>query len=308
MFFIWILIGGPTRPISFSGPTLALPDQLGGGTYLSLPSAPFSIGNASVNLPSIGESGSGYGIGSGSNASIPSSSSLDGVSFGTPSPYRGVVMLSRSVSGAGSTNPNYESVTISVPSGADTPVDITGWTLESGATGNAAVIPTGAALPLSGIVNSASDIVLEPGQQAVILSGQSPIGTSFQLNKCIGYFADFQTFVPPLPQTCPDPSNELQRYYGPNYIRDAGCIDYVNSLNRCQAVLTPPTNISGACQSLALKYLNYNGCVDAHQHDADFYGNTWYVYLGRTTPLWRTQHEVVKLLDKQSRTVDAFTY
>lgn len=308
MFFVWILIGGPTRPISFSGPTLPLPGQLGGGTYLSLPRSPFSIGSSGgVTLPG---SSSGYGSesGAGTNAPVPPSSSLNGVSYGTPSPYRGTVTLSHSISGAGSSNPNDEYLTLSVSSNAGVPVDITGWTLESDATGNATVIPGGTPLPLSGIVNSAADIVLEPGQQAIILSGQSPIGASFQENKCIGYFADFQSFSPSLPQTCPDPSTELQRFYGPYYIRDAGCIDYVNTINRCQAVLTPPTTISGACQSFVLKYLNYNGCVQAHQNDADFAGNTWRVYLGRTAPLWRAQHEVVKLLDKQGRTVDAFTY
>ena len=308
MFFIWILIGGPTRPLALSGPALPLPGALGGGTYLSLPRAPFSIGNTDVSLPSIGLGSDASGSGYGSNAPVPSSSSLSGVSFGTPSPYRGTITMSHSISGAGSSNPNDEYLTLSVSSNAGVPVDITGWTLESDATGNAAVIPGGTPLPLSGIVNSAADIVLEPGQQAIILSGQSPIGASFQENKCIGYFANFQTFSPALPQSCPSPSTELQTYYGPSYIRDASCIDYVNTLNRCEAVLTPPTTISGACQSFVLKYFNYNGCVQAHQNDADFAGNTWRVYLGRTAPLWRAQHEVVKLLDKQGRTVDAFTY
>ena len=57
-----------------------------------------------------------------------------------------------------------------------------------------------------------------------------------------------------------------------------------------------------------VQYLNYNGCVAAHKNDADFEGNTWRIYLGRYFSMWRTQHEVVKLLDINSKTVDAFSY
>ena len=57
-----------------------------------------------------------------------------------------------------------------------------------------------------------------------------------------------------------------------------------------------------------MKYFNYNGCVDAHKNDADFMGNTWRVYLGRSSSMWRTKNELVKLLDKDGKTVDAFSY
>ena len=216
--------------------------------------------------------------------------------------------MSHYVSGAGSAQPNNEYVQLSVAQNA-APVDISGWTLESEATGNAAVIPKGTETPHSGIVNAVQDIVLEPGETAIVESGQSPIGASFRENKCIGYFSQFQSFSPSLPQDCPSTLNELAAHYGDSYyVRDATCIDYVKTLNRCQAVLTPPTTVSGTCQSFLVKYLNYNGCVDAHENDADFLDSTWRIYLGRTTPLFRTQHEVVKLLDTQGRTVDAFAY
>ena len=96
--------------------------------------------------------------------------------------------------------------------------------------------------------------------------------------------------------------------YGMGYIRDAACINYVDSLSRCQVVLSPPVTLSGVCQSFMIKYLNYNGCVDAHRNDADFKGTTWRVYLGRTNSMWRTKYELVKLLDASGKTVDAFSY
>ncbi len=302
IFLIWIATGGPMHPIAFSGPTLAEPGALGGGTYLSLPRAPFSVGSANVSLPGSSNGGS---VSGGTGVSLPSF--VGGSSFGTPSPYYGIVSMNHYVSGAGSTNPGNEYVEITVAQSATAPVDISGWTLESSATGAAAVIPKGTEVPTSGIVNAVQDIVLTPGTQALIISGQSPIGASFRDNKCIGYFSTFQQFSPPLPQNCPLPYDELTSFY-PGYIRDAACIDYVNTLSRCQAVLSPPVGTSGACQNFLVNYLNYNGCVNAHRNDADFEGNTWRVYLGRTNSMWRTQNEVVKLLDAQGKTVDAFSY
>jgi hypothetical protein len=178
----------------------------------------------------------------------------------------------------------------------------------SEATGIFATIPNGTAVPTSGIVNQAQHIVLTPGERAMVISGRSPIGTSFRENKCIGYLSAFQRFSPSLPQNCPMPSDELVSFYGAYYIRDPDCIDYVNKLSRCQIDLSPPSALSNACKNFVVKYLNYNGCVAAHQNDSDFGGNTWHIYLGRTSSMWRTKHEVVKLLDDRGKTVDAFSY
>ncbi|MBU6214345.1 hypothetical protein KGM48_00665 [Patescibacteria group bacterium] len=304
IFLIWIAIGGPTRPISFTGPTLAQPQELGGGSYLQLPRSAFVVGGTNISLP--GSSNGGGAIGTaGSKGSIPM---LKGVSFGNSSIYSSGVSMSHYVSGAGSLDPRNEYLTISVAQDAGVPVDISGWTLMSEATGNAVVIPKGTEVPTSGIVNPVQDIVLSPGERVIIISGQSPIGASFRENKCIGYFSTFQNFSPSLPQNCPSPSDELSAFYGNGYIRDAACINYVNTLSRCQVALSPPVNVSGACQSFIVKYLNYNGCVDAHQSDADFEGTVWRVYLGRNNSMWRTKNEVVKLLDSKGNTVDAFTY
>ena len=309
IFLIWAITGGPTHPIAYSGPSLALPDKLGGGSYLRLPQAFYGVGDATVSLtPPVGSNGGGSLSGSGSNGSVPPSSSLSGVSFGTPSPYRGIVTMSSGVSGAGSSNPNNEYVTLYVSSNAGVPVDISGWTIESEATGNAVVIPQGTSVPRSGIVNAVEDVVLLPGESAYVISGRSPIGASFKENKCTGYYGNFQSFSPSLPLNCPTPVNEFTTYYQGSYIRDDACVNYVNTINRCQVVLSPPVGLSGACQTFLVKYLNYNGCLDAHQSDSDFKGTTWHVYLARTNSMYRTRNEVVKLLDNSGKTVDAFSY
>jgi hypothetical protein len=306
IFLIWIITGGPLHPLSFSGPTLAGPGPLGGGTYLSLPRASTGVDTSTnVSLPG---SSAGGGI-VGQSSGVPQNSSfVGGTLFGKASPYRGTISMNHYVSGANASDPGNEYIEIGVSQAAAVPVNISGWTLESEATGNAQTIPKGTETPTSGVVNAVQDIVLAPGERALVISGRSPIGASFRENKCIGYFSYFQTFSPPLPQNCPTPTEELASAYGTGYVRDAACIDYVNRLSRCNVALTPPVGVSGACQTFLVKYLNYNGCVDAHRTDTDFAGDSWRVYLGRTSAMWRAQHEVVRLLDANGKTVDAFSY
>lgn len=303
IFLIWIVTGGPTHPLAFTGPRLAQPDVLGGGTYLQLPRAPFGVGGSNVVLP--GSSGGSSVANGWDTQPVPV---ITGGIFGPSSPYRGVVRMSRYVSGAGSSDPKSEYVELYVARDAGTPVNLSGWRLSSDTTNSSVLIPKGTEVPISGTINASQDIIITPGKRAIIVSGGSPIGASFRENKCIGYFSTFQQFYPSLPQNCPTPSDELSTYYGAGYIRDVACIEHVNKLSRCQVALSPPVGMSGACQSFMTQYLNYNGCVTAHQNDANFKGDTWRIYLGRTTPMWRTKYEIVKLLDRDGKTVDAFSY
>ena len=306
IFLIWIATGGPLHPISFTGPSLAQPGVLGGGTYLQLPRAPFSIGNSHSVLQGSSNDGSSYGN-SGSGATNPSSS--DGGTFSPPSAYNNIVSMNGYVSNASSSDPGSEYVEISVAQNASNSVKITGWTLESGATYNAELIPKGTRVPTSGVVNAMDDIVLQPGERAIIISGKSPVGASFSENKCIGYFGSFQKFYPSLPQNCPSASSELSSLYGTPYIHDPSCIDYVDTISRCRvAIPTRAANLSITCQDFLEKHLNYNGCVSTHRNDSDFSGNTWRIYLGRDEHMWRAKHEIVKLLDERGKTVASFNY
>ncbi len=302
IFVIWIATGGPTHPLAFTGPTLAEPGALGGGSYLSLPRAPFAVGSQNVSLP-----GSSSGGGSLSSGGATPFRPLEGVDFGAPSPYRGLVSLQHYVSGAGASDPSGEYAELAVSQNAGTSVDITGWAIESVAMEQTVLIPKGTETPASGLVNAVSDIMLLPGEHAFLISGRSPIGGAFRESKCTGYLAQFQKFSPPLPNTCPEPEDEMKNFY-PGYLSDSSCVTYAYALPRCSVVLTPPQFLTGSCQSFVVNHLNYNGCVNAHRSDADFLDNAWHVYLGRTTPIFRATHEVVKLLDAQGKTVDAFSY
>lgn len=303
IFLIWIATGGPLHPLSFTSPRLALPGVLGGGTYISLPRASYGIGNTNVSL-----SGSSNGTNVPSSSRTPVPAFIGGGVFGESSPYRGAVLLSQYISGAGSLDPKNESLEIRVTQEANVPINLSEWALVSDASGTSVRIPRGTEVPASGLINATENIVLSPGERAIVISGPSPIGASFRENKCIGYFSTFQNFSPPLLQNCPVPSSELISFYGANYIRDVACIEHVNKLSRCQVALSPPVTVSSACQNFMVQYLNYNGCVAAHRNDADFKGDTWRVYLGRTSPMWRTKYEIVKLLDVNGKTIDAFSY
>ena len=308
IFLIWIATGGPLHPLAFTGPRLAQPGVLGGGTYLSLPRAPYGVGGGNVVLPGSSDGGSA-GYNTDTSASQSSQPVVSGVVFGLASPYKGIVTMSHYVSSASSSDPGSEYVEISVAQNASQSVKITGWALESEASYNAELIPKGTRVPTSGVVNAADDIVLDPGDRAIIISGESPVGASFRENKCIGYFGTFQKFYPSLPQNCPSASSELSTLYGTPYIHDPSCIDYADTLSRCQVAL-PPTNtkLSLTCQDFLEARLNYNGCISTHKADSDFNGTTWHIYLGRKSHLWRTRHEIVKLMDDRGKTVDMFSY
>ncbi len=304
IFIIWIAVGGPLRTPSLSVPTVKQ-GALGGETYIRLPRAPYDIGNSSTVLVGSSDGGSYYGS-SGDSGPLPVS--LEGVLIGTPSPYRGAVSMSHYVINASSSNFGTEYVQLAVAQNAGAPVDITGWRLVSEVTGKAAIVPRGTVVPTSGIVNQVQNIVLLPGERAFIVSGLSPVGTSFRENKCVGYLSTFQQFSPSLPQNCPVPRDELAAFYGAYYVRDSTCVEYVNTLPRCETVLFPPKTLSKECRNFTTQHFNYNACVSAHRNDTNFNGTVWHLYLGRDKHMWRAKYEIVKLLDASGKTVDAFSY
>lgn len=307
IFLVWVATGGPTHPISFAGPTLAKPQELGGGTYLQLPRAPNSLGSSQTSGSGGGTNYSNYTTNyyGSSGSRRPLGGPLYGIPFGTPSPYTKEISLYSHVSGASTTK---EYLQLSLSRNATAPVRITGWWFESQITGKSAAIPGGTLVPTTNAVNQKTSITLSPGEKAYIHTGGSPLGTSFRENKCTGYLNEFQDFTPRLSRSCPRALEELQNYYGPYYMRDISCVDRMKKIGACTAELFPSSKLSRTCRDFARQYLNYNGCVAAHKNDPDFAGKTWHIYLGYSKPLWRGRNEVIKLLDINGKTVGVFTY
>lgn len=222
------------------------------------------------------------------------------------SQYKGKVEIS-SYFGGSRSNVNEEQIELRVNNSLKEKINISNWRLESGVSGVSDKIGEGAYLPYSGQVNVETAIFVEAGDRIIINTGRSPIGSSFRINKCVGYFEQFQDFNPPLYKECPEPINDLPNVGVGNEAE--ACIDFVERLPRCELYLREvPTNIGGLCTNYVTTKINYNTCVDNHKNDSGFYAKEWRVYLGRNDELWKSKREIIKLLDQNGEVVDVVSY
>ena len=179
------------------------------------------------------------------------------------------------------------------------PINITGWRLKNRKE-NVFIIPTASGLPYSARVNIQENIVLKPGEKAVVVTGQSPIGTSFKPNLCTGYFNRLYEFRPALTENCPSPHKEE----GVD-AQDNACFSYLKNLRGCQ---TPdpadiPSDADFQCREFIDQRLNYAACVEAHKKDDGFFDNEWRVYLEKTQEIWSDIRENIKLSDQNSNLI-----
>lgn len=183
---------------------------------------------------------------------------------------------------------------------------LTGLRLESVSSGRSVTIGKGVHMPFQNQVNVEQPIYLSPGETAYILTGRSPLGISFRLNKCTGFFSQFQSFTPSIPSRCPSPKSEPLPPPANQY--NDQCIDYINSLPACQIITQPPANISPECNRYVTKEINYTKCVENHKNDANFYEPEWRVYLNYSDTLWKSKREIIHLVDKGGKIIDVVTY
>lgn len=229
--------------------------------------------------------------------------------FGTPSPMREQVVFSKFSNGVRETNPTSEYIVIGASITNNAPINVTGWSIQSALTGARAFIGTGVPTFKMGALGSISDIYIEPGKDAVITTGVSPVGVSIRENICSGYLEQFQTFTPTLTSSCPSPSEELPGTLQNLQKYGVSCVDFVETLNRCEYYLgSIPTNLSDECGGFIKNALTYNGCVERHQWRPSFSLGDWRVFLGRPTEMWQNNRDVLRLLDKEGRTVDVWSY
>ena len=182
------------------------------------------------------------------------------------------------------------------------PLDISGWTIEN-KRGSRFAFGYAANLPYASQVNALSRLIIPPGSAVHIVTGQSPIGSNFRVNTCTGYFAQFNSVVPALPQKCPRPSEEPAQTNLP----DMG-LDYIESPPRCRIPQNTLLDIGNTCRAYLTANINYSGCVANHKIDPDFYQNTWYVYLARSAELWKEKRETITLRDKQGTIMAEIEY
>lgn len=220
------------------------------------------------------------------------------------SPLKGVLELS--VNNYGVTNPAEEYLTLRLSDSAPARVLLTGMTIKSEASGRTATIGKGAYLPQQGTVNPEESVYLEPGGVAYIVTGRSPTGFSLRVNKCTGYFEQFQNFTPQLPIECPAPKTEPLPP-PPNSLPDT-CLEYIDGMRRCRIDPNPPEELGEICRRFIRDYFTYPQCILAHKNDSDFYKNEWHLYLSHDNTLWKSTREVITLLDTTGKAVDTVTY
>lgn len=255
---------------------------------------PGQIGVPQINVPAVDA------IGSGNTESSPSSN------FSSASPYSDEVSLI--VSSARTQSATGQYIELSASASLPTPIDISGWTIESALTGNHGYIPQAATLFEQGQINAVSDVLLPRGAQAIVVTGPSPVGVSFRENECTGYLGTLQPFVPAIAQQCPSPLTSVVQTQQNISALGNDCFQYLQSLPACTFPASPPSPLSSACISTIQTALSYNGCVGAHQGDAQFLTPSWRLYLAQVSPLWGGQHDVIRLLDQKGLVVDVINY
>jgi hypothetical protein len=131
-------------------------------------------------------------------------------------------------------------------------VDVTGWKIKWNKAEE--IIPQGVQIyDPSGWVTPA-DINLTNGSTVNIYSSQNSLRVNFELNKCIGYLANYYQFTPELPSSCPTISNsEISNLSG-------DCQNYILSLNgSCRE--PDPSIVSNlndpACSAIINNNFNY---------------------------------------------------
>ena len=235
-----------------------------------------------------------------------STQARDAKTFGTPSPYRSSVIFDRYET-TGTLSQEY--IRIQTKYGATSAISLTGWSLQSAVSGIRVSIPPASSPFVAGSLNNVSSVSLEPDSSMTISTGPSPVGVSFQENQCTGYLAELQSFYPDLDRDCPLPSDILS--LSPENIQIYGdtCVDYLRSVPACHFPgKDAMSTISSTCRNFAINQLSYNGCVYAYRNGIHFSRPSWRIYLNSATKLWGAKHDVIRLLEEQSRTVAVLTY
>jgi len=288
----WLVTGGPERA------------RMDRGAFLK-PPAPLDSGEK------YGE----FGIGIKTEVS-KIQSGLDKVSSeleeervsGEFSKYEDKIVIEKKTTGPKKDSVDEEYVIISASRRNNENISIAGWQLESMISKKKIAIGGATPLFISGVINSEPAVSLAPKEKMIISTGLSPIGAYFKINKCTGYFEQFQNFKPTLVKDCPRSNDEFDRFANIP-ITDDVCEDFVDDIRKCEMTLDSfPIGTSNQCSEFISNTINYTGCVKNHRNDLDFIGSEWRVFLGRSEELWREKREVIRLLDNEGKVVDTFTY
>ena len=222
-----------------------------------------------------------------------------------PSPYVGSVVFLDRASGVKASKPDREYFVLLVSDVLSAPITITDWKVFDRATKRIHRIPR--AVKVFGSGDVSASVVISAGDRIFVSSGDSPVKTSFQVNKCSGYRSQSVDFVPSIKTTCTDPVREFTSY-GKVPFSDDVCYDTVSSLSPCTTVKTVPQGVTTTCRDFLQQVLSEKGCVSRHRNDADFFTGEWRLFLKSDRELWRNRDNVLYLLDENDLLVATMVY
>lgn len=173
--------------------------------------------------------------------------------------------------------------------------------------------------------NVFGDIVLKPGETAIITTGSTGVASPYKIvnfkeNICSGYIEALPdyAFTPPLQVNCPVPNREI----GYSNL-DQGCQRFLDSFPSCH---TPVYNgvdykheacdgcvdgnnaLSSSCVAFIKSHYSYAGCINNHKDDPNFESNQWRIFLGQRFEIWGKDHEAVTLIDSSDNQVSSYAY
>ncbi len=217
----------------------------------------------------------------------------------------------------GGTSPDTETITLNVSSRAPQPIDLTDYSLVSSVGAQFRLPTVQNYYRVSADLPAEDRLLVPPGGKVTIVVGRTPLGRSVRLNACMRYLDRAQgmpTFLSSIGSslggllpfgTCPSPSEEQIRYQV-----GSKCFDFIKQQSAC-SMPNPigfPDNVrlGLACIDFISAHYTYNGCVDDHQAERDFYLNDWRVEIGYSQKFFPTGKETVELRDREGRLVDRY--
>lgn len=224
---------------------------------------------------------------------------------------------------------------ITIENRGDFAVNITGWRLENGKkartyvvggkqvhyASDVGIIPEGAKVLYPG-GSVVGDIILNPGEEAVVTTGSppnlKPALMSFKENSCTGYLEETYEFETGVNKSCIRPNKEA----GIENL-EIECQDYIDSINSCHApefggkdeegercdnCIDGTRGLSSMCRAFIRAHYSYEGCLAHHITDEEFEGDTWHVYLFKPWEMWEESHETISLYDSRGYLIAEESY
>lgn len=192
----------------------------------------------------------------------------------------------------------------SVGSGRPRPIDVSGWGISTRRESEA--IPRAFNIPEIDAVEQ--DVLLPPGGELVIITGQQSYTRNFRENQCVGYFNESHLFTPFLSGSCVDDvinrADLLARRF------NGACIDAIEAIPSCRRPLGPfaPAVVGSACIEYMNENFSYFGCVKNFRDKKGFLKDTWRVSLRRSRKMFDPRHDRVVLRDQNGLLVDEYEY